>query len=326
MKQGLRKVIVLVGLMLTLLTGCVFQDEVETNEMSVLLYKNEIQQVKGPGVYTELGCFYCDLKTVNVDTLTFSVEDPEVLTKDNQAVSVKITLQARRKSDDESIENLFTKWSSLTEDDLLTNTISATAREGMKVGTRKFTLTQLLDERSGGTETATGTTAGLAEEIRKAIEEDASKYGVELINVTVENIGASPEYMAILGQTANLNAEIDKAKREQELIRQQAANDVLQQEQRIAVAQQKLIAEQAETNVQLEIAEREGEVIAARNAIYIENAQAFELRRLELLKGVLGDKTMFLPSDAILTLIQGAGGILPLNVTPGVAPVEDPGR
>lgn len=326
MKQGFRTWILLVLVMLLTLTGCVFQDEVETNQMSVLLYKNEIQQVNGPGVYTEFGCFYCDLKTVNVDTLTFSVEDPEVLTKDNQAVSVKITLQARRKSDDESIKNLFTKWSSLSDDANLITTISATAREGMKVGTRKFTLTQLLDERSGSTETASGTTVGLAEEIRKAIEEDAAKYGVELINVTVENIGASSEYMQILGQTANLNAEIDKAKREQELIRQQASNDVLEQEQRIAIAQQKLLAEQAETEVQVEIAERAGEIIAASNQVYIDNPQAYELRRLELLKNVLGDRVIYLPSDVVLNLISGVGGVLPIPSVPSVETPIDPGR
>ena len=317
MKQWIVKVLAIV-LGLLSLTGCIFQDEIATNQMGVKLYKNEIQDVWGPGVYTEAGCFYCDLKTVNTDTLTFSVEDPEVLTADNQAISVKVTLQARRKSDDESIENLFTKWSSLTNDENLIKTISATAREGMKVGTRKFTLTALLNERSGSTDSE-GNVVGLAEEIRKAIEEDAAKYGVELINVTVENIGASAEYMAILGQTANLNAEIDRAKREQELIKQQAANDVLEQEQRVSVAQTKLLAEQAETDVQVEIARREGEIIAAQNSVYLTNDRAYELRRLELLQKVLGDKTVFLPSDVVLQLLNGVGGF-PAIVTPPAIP------
>lgn len=317
MKQGFRKFVVLVGLMLTLLTGCVFQDEVETNQMAVLLYKNEIQEVKGPGVYTEGGCFYCDLKTVNVDTLTFSVEDPEVLTKDNQAVSVKITIQARRKSDDEAITNLFTKWSSLTDDTNLQNTISSTAREGMKVGTRKFTLSQLLDERSEGAEKL-----GLAGEIRTAIERDASKYSAELINVTVENIGPSPTYMAILAETSNITAQTEQEIRRQDLINQKAANQILEQQKRVEVANAQVLAEQAETDVQVEIANRQGEIIAAQNAVYLENDRAYEIKRLQLLKDVLGDNVIYLPSDVVLNLINGGSGFVPLNTPaqPSVAP------
>jgi hypothetical protein len=309
MKQ-LNKVLVFV-LMLVFLTGCYWNEDVATNQKAVKLDKNKIQEVVGPGVYSEMGCYFCDLKTVNTDTLTFSVDDPEVLTKDNQAVSVKITIQARRKGDDESVKNLFTNWSSLIDDTNFINTISATAREGMKVGTRNYTLTQLLDERSGTTG-ADGSVAGLAEDIREAIQEDANEYGGEIVNVTVENIGASPEYMEVLAQTANLNAEIDKAKREQELIKQNALNAVLQQEQRITVAEKQVLAEQAETDVQVEIASRAGEVIAAQNEVYTLNREAYELERLRLMEKIFGNKTMFLPSDIVLNLIQGSSSILPI--------------
>ena len=323
MKQAIRKFVVGTLAML-MLTGCVFNDEVGTNQMAVRLYKNNIEQVVGPGVYTQWFCFWCDLKSMDIDTLTFPVEDAEVLTKDNQAVSVKITIQARRKADDVAVKNIFTNWSTLTVNEQLINTISATAREGMKVGTRKFTLTDLLDERSDVSEVAgENTKLGLAGEIRKAIEEDAAKYSVEIINVTVENIGPSAEYMGILGQTANLNAEIDKSKREQELIKQKALNNILEQESRVTVAQAQLEAERAETEVQVEIAERAGEIITASNQVYTDNPQAFELERLRLLKDVLGDKVMFLPSDAVLTLLQGAGGVLPL---PAVVAPETGGQ
>ena len=301
-------------LMLLLTTGCVLGDEVATNQVGVKLESNKIDEVVGSGVYWYWG-WYDDLKVMNVDTLTFSVEDPEVLTKDNQAVSVKITIQARRKNDDESVHNIFTRWSSLTDDTNLINTISATAREGMKVGTRKFTLTQLLDERS---DDAGG--LGLAGEIRAAITEDAAKYSVELINVTVENIGASPEYMQILSQTANLNAEIEKARREQELINQKASNNVLEQEKRTEVANAQLEAEEAQTNVEVEIAERAGEVIAAANEVYSLNPEAFELERLRLLKEVLGENTIYLPSDVVLNLLRVENSntpVLPLPIPSG---------
>lgn len=287
-------------------TGCYWNDEVATNQVGVQLNENKIENVVGAGVYTDMG-FYAELKTMDVDTLTFSVEDPEVLTKDNQPVGVKITIQARRKSDDEAVKNFFTNWSSLTVNENLINTISATAREGIKNGTRGYTLTDLLNDRNG-----------LADAIRKALEGDVEKYSVEIINVTVENITISESYGDILEQTANLNAQVDQEKRRQDLINQQALNDVLEQEQRVKVADAQLLAEQAETSVQVEIAERAGEVTAASNQVYADNLQAYELERLRLLKEVFGDKTVyFLPADTNLTTLFN----VPSNIVP-VAPVQ----
>jgi hypothetical protein len=267
-------------------------------------------------VYTDRD-WYASLETLKVDAVTFPVEDPEVLTRDNQAVGVKITIQAVRKSDRASVENIFTRWNSIRDDQNLINTISATAREGMKVGTRNYTLSQLLDNRSGITN-AEGNTAGLADDIQAALEEDVAKYSVEIINVTVENIAPSAQYMEILSQTANLTAQTEQEKRRQELINHQAANNILEQQKRVEVAEAQLLAEQAETSVQVELAERKGEVIAAQNAVYSLNPQAYELERLRLLKEVLGDKSVFyLPSDAILTLLQNFGSnVAPLPVAP----------
>jgi uncharacterized membrane protein YqiK len=291
------------------MTGCYINEEVAANQVAVQLDEGRIVSVVGAGVYTDMG-FWSDLKVMGVDTLTFSVEDPEVLTSDNQPVGVKITIQARRKADKESVENIYTKWSSLTTDEVLVNTISATAREGMKNGTRGFTLTVLLNDRNK-----------LADEIRKSLESDAAKYSVEIVNVTVENISISESYAAILSETANINAETDKEKRRQDLINQQAANQILEQEQRVKVANAQLLAEQAETGVQVEIAKRAGEIVAASNQVYVDNPQAFELRRLEMLSKILGDKSViyYLPSDATLTLLQNVG-----NITPVPSPVVPP--
>jgi regulator of protease activity HflC (stomatin/prohibitin superfamily) len=284
-------------------SACYFNDEVATNQVAVKLDRNEIDKVVGPGVYSDWG-FFSDLRELDVDTLTFSVDDPEVLTSDNQSVGVKITIQARRKSDEDSVKNIFTRWNSLTDNEALKNTISATAREGMKNGTRGFTLTQLLDDRTG-----------LADAIRTQLELDAEKYSVEIVNVTIENIGPSAEYMSILSQTANIKAQTDQEIRRQDLINQKAKNSILEQEKRVEVANAQVVAEQAETSVQVEIATRQGKIIAASNQVYADNPQAYQLRRLELLKEVLGEKTViYLPSDVVLNLLQNFGDntVLPL--------------
>lgn len=288
-----------------LLSGCYWNTEALPNQMAVELEKGAIQDISGPGgVYSKPTCYFCDITLVNIDTLTFSVEDPEVLTSDNQAVGVKITIQARRQSSDEAITNLITKWSALVDDATLINTISATAREGMKNGVRNFTLTQLLDDRNG-----------LADAIREQLELDASKYGAEVVNVTVENIAPSAEYMAILGETANVKANTDKAIREQDLINQTAKNQILEQQKRVEVANAKVLAEQAETLVQVEIAKRQGQVVAAQNEVYSLNPQAFELEKLRLLQNILGEGTIyFIPAGTDLTtyFFQNFNGVAPV--------------
>lgn len=297
MNTKLPKLFFMLVLFSLMATGCYWNDDIATNQVGVQLDRNEIVRVVGPGVYSEVLCTFCELKAMDIDTLTFPVEDPEVLTKDNQAVSVKVTVQARRKSDNDSVENIFTRWSTLVNNDALITTISATAREGMKNGTRNFTLPELLNDRNG-----------LAEAIREQLELDAEKYSVEIINVTIENIGPSESYMAILSETANLNAQTDQEKRRQDLINQKAQNSVLEQQQRVKVAESQVLAERAETEVQVEIARRQGEVIAAANEVYSLNPQAYELERLRLLKFVLGEKNViYLPSDVVLTLLNNMG-------------------
>lgn len=297
----------LVLLVLVFQTGCYFNEEVESNQIAVKLYKNQIESIadKPGGVYSAVTCFYCDIRAVDIDTQTFSVEDPSVLTSDNQEVSVKITIQARRKSDNASIKNLLTNWSLLANNDQFRSTISATALQGMKNGVRDFTLQGLLDDRTG-----------LSNKVKEHLQANADKYSAEIVAVTIENIGPSEEYMKILSDTANLKAQTDQAKRKQDLINQNAANSILEQQQRVNVANEQVKAEQAETNVQVEIAKRQGEVIAAQNSVYSLNPQAFELKRLELLKDVLNNKTiMFIPEGTDLnTFINGlTGNVVPVG-------------
>ena len=263
------------------LTGCYLNDDVGTHQVGVQLKRNAIVNVVTSGVYTDTSWF-ADLKTMDIDTQTFSVEDPEVLTADNQAVSVKITIQARRKSDNESVRNLFTNWSSLINNDVLIATISATAREGIKIGTRAFTTTQLLDDRNG-----------LASAIAEKLKEDTAKYSVDIVNVTIENIAFDPAFTNVLNEKALLRVETEKELQRQELIKQQASNDILQASETTRVIGEKIIQAEAQTALEVAIAAREGQKIAELNRIYETNPYAFELEKLRLLEKIFGDKSVF---------------------------------
>ena len=284
-------------------TGCYFLSNVETNEIGVDLYKNEITKCLPAGNYSKPFSYFAKIKTISLNTLTFSVDDPEVATADNQLVSIAITVQARRKGDCESVRNFFTNWSHLANDEQLTAVITATVREGIKVGTRQFTLTQLLDDRNG-----------LSDAISTQLEMDAGKYSTEVINITIENIGLAPAYADLLQEKALLTAEIERELRRQDLIKQTASNDILEQEQKQTVLEQQLLAEQAQTAVDIEIASREGKKTAAANQVYLDNPAAYELERLARYGVILGDKSViyFLESGTNLSLLFGNGGVVPV--------------
>jgi hypothetical protein len=286
------------------LTGCFINDDVQTDQSGVIVDGGRIVRCEGPGVYTELGLFY-DLVEVSNATLTFEVNDPEVATKDSQLVGVSVTIQAQRKNDCESVTNLLTNWPALVDDEQLRSVISATTNEAMKVGTRQFTLTELLDDRNK-----------LATAIKDALKADAEKYSTNIINVSIKNVALDPKYAEVLQQKALLTAQIEAALREQDLIKQQAENDKLEQEQKTLVLLAQLDTEKAQTAVQVEIATRAGKVVEAANNVYLINPAAFELEKLARLKEVLGDKAVvyFVDESTDLTLLLSniAGGALPV--------------
>lgn len=290
--------------MLFSLSACYLNEDVQANQVGIQLQRNAIINVVGAGVYSD-GAWFSDLKVMDVNTQTFSVEDPEVLTKDNQAVGVKITIQARRMSDNASVRNIVQNWSSLMNNDIMIQTISATAREGIKVGTRTLTTTQLLDDRNS-----------LATAISDRLKEDTAKYSVEVINVTVENIAFDPAYTAVLNEKAILRVETEKELQRQELIKQQAANDKLLAQQTTQVLKEQLIQADAQTALDVAIASRQGQVVAEANKVYQLNPQAYELEKLRLMKDLIGDKTVFyIPEGMSITQFLG-------NLTGNVIPVQ----
>jgi len=282
------------------LTGCYYNQDVGTNQIAVQLYKNEVVSVSGAGLYSD-GRYWADLKVIDADTITFSVEDPEVLTEDNQAVGLKVTIQARRNADSESVMNMMKNWSTLLSNDMLISTISSTAREGMKNATRGYSLTELLNDRNG-----------LAGGIMTELEADTAKYSVEIVNVTVENVAINPEYMTTLNEKAQLVVETQKEQQRQELIKQMAANDKLQAQQTTEVLAAQLIQAAAQTELDVAIAAREGAKIAEANKVYELNDKAYNLEVLRLMKDIIGDKTVFYIPEG-MTINQFIGNLAGLG-------------
>jgi hypothetical protein len=289
-------------------SGCYFNETVNTNEVAVKTDGGRIVDCVGPGVHTDLWIF-AGLSKVPTSALTFSVADKEVATKDTQLVGIEITVQVKRQINCDNLKNLLTNWSGIaTNDTRLQETVSAIVSQGIKIGTRSFTLEELLDDRDG-----------LALQIKNALVPEASKFSVEVVAIAVKDVQIDPAYANVLKEKALLTAKIDAAKRQQDLIRQESLNRQLEQDQRATEFTKQLAAEQAKTNVEVEIGNREGRVIDARNKIYATNPAALELKRLELLKDVLGNRSVIymIPQGASLNLILGelSGGIVPISPT-----------
>jgi len=289
-KSKFRLAIIFALALSMLLSGCFLNDNVRTDQQGLIIDGGRIKSCVGPGVYSDMGWF-TDLVEVGMGTLTFGVDDPEVATSDNQLVSVAITVQAKRSGNCDDLKNLVTSWPALVEDPVLSDTVSRTAREAIKNGVRSFTLNQLLDDRNS-----------LSLRITEALQEDANKYGATIINVTIENIGIDPDYAAQLNQKALYRVQTEAELERQQLISQQAANDRLEEQQRVTVLEERIKAEKAETDVQVEIARRQGEKVAAQYQVYLDNEAAYDLERLRLLQGIIGENWVFTNPDIDPTL------------------------
>ena len=90
-----------------------------------------------------------------------------------------------------------------------------------------------------------------------------------------------------------LRVETEKELQRQELIKQQASNDILQASETTRVIGEKIIQAEAQTELEVAIAAREGQKIAELNRIYETNPYAFELEKLRLLEKIFGDKSVF---------------------------------
>ncbi|KXK08489.1 MAG: hypothetical protein UZ21_OP11001000690 [Microgenomates bacterium OLB22] len=119
-----------------------------------------------------------------------------------------------------------------------------------------------------------------------------------LQNVSVNNIGPDEGYLSALKEKANAHVNVEVAK--------QKALQLVEQ----------LNQEKAQTDIEVEQARRKNEVNAELAKTYSLSPEYYELERLRLLQGVVGDKDKiyFVPDGANLTMFlsgNGSGLVVP---------------
>lgn len=293
-----------------LLTGCFVNDDVAVNEQGIVLYGGAFQYCLAPGVHSDWD-FYADLVEVSMDTIAVEVSDPEVVTspEDQKVVGVTVVVQVRRKSDCESLKTLLSNYGGLLNNDQVVVLVSSWTNEAIKNGTRQYSLQGLLNDRDG-----------LATKILTALQLNATDASLQVVSVSVKNVDVDDTITTEWQKQAQIAEQVKTALRDQERIKQEAANAILAQEQKKLELEAQLKREEAQTQIDIEIAERAGQVVTAQNAVYASNPQAYELQRLRLLKDVLGGESViyFVSDLAELNLILGANGqpVLPLPDEP----------
>ncbi len=245
-------------------------ERIEEQEVGVQFQGGRIQDVVGPGVYSDIGLFV-EMQRVSSQAIPFSVEDQEIITKDKQRLGLQVSGDIFRPglSDKDKISLLWAQYRNIyLDDDLASSRVGDLARQAMKVcvGDRTF------DDNIIGTS---------RDELRACIDTElndlANRLGLRVENLVVPNVVLSPEVQVALDAIVQSRLATEKAAQDQLKAAAEAAAEQARQEGEIRVAQSRI---QEETKQQTLLANLEQERLAAQLAV-IEAERANDLARLE---------------------------------------------
>lgn len=286
--------IVIIAVLLLVLTPHVYiLRRVQPDEVGVRVRGGRIVDVVPPGIYSDIGLFV-DLFTYSTQAYQFTATDPEVITQDNQRLGITVSGSVLRPdaTDEEMVKSLWVKYRNVfLNDEALQKVISDLSTQAMKVcvGDRPFRDSVIGSQRDS-----------VRECIDIELDKLAKNYGLSVTNVTVPNVGLSPEVQTLLDAITKSRLETEKA--EQDRLRAIAEGTARQAEQEAAIRveqsrkqeetkqqtilakldQEKLVAQQAVITAQ-----KANDLLSAQKDLEIQKAlaaAAFERARAELAK------------------------------------------
>jgi regulator of protease activity HflC (stomatin/prohibitin superfamily) len=253
-----------------------FFERVNEDEVGVQFQSGRINDVVGPGVYSDVGLFV-EIKRVPSQAVAFTVTDEELITKDKQRIGLVVTGDIFRPGvgQKELLKQHWAQYNQLYLDDVaVQQRISDRARQAMKVcvGDRIF------DEAVIGS---------ARDALRSCIDDEVSElakfFGLEVENVAVPEVIISPEVQAGLDAIVQRRLQTEQAAQEELKAKAEAAAEQARQEGEIRVAQSRI---QEEARQQKTLAELEQEKIVAQRAV-IEAERANELARVEAQRAII---------------------------------------
>lgn len=253
-----------------------FFERVEEQEVGIKFSSGRIEEIVGPGVYSDVGLFV-RLERVSSEAVPFRVTDEELITLDKQRIGLVVTGDVFRPGV-AHVETLRSKWAQYNQhylnDEVARAAIEDRARQAMKVcvGDRIF------DDAVIGT---------ARDELRACIDTEldelASSYGLNVDNVAVPDVILLPEAQDRLDEIVQSRLQTEKAKQDELRAKAEAAAEQARQEGAIRVEQSRI---QEEARQQKALAELDREKIEAQKAV-IEAERANELARVEAERAII---------------------------------------
>ena len=249
---------------------------VEQQEVGIQFQGGRIQEIVGPGVYSDAGLFV-RLEKVSSQAIPFEVSDAEIITRDKQRIGVVVTGDIFRPGLAEK-DLILANWAEY-RGLYLDNTAAATrvqslARQAMKVcvGDRSF------DQNVVGTS---------RDDLRNCIDDELndliSAIGLRIANLVVPEIILSPEVQQALDAIVASRLATEKAAQDQLKAQAEAGAEQARQEGEIRVEQSRI---QEQTRQQTILANLEQQRLTAQLAI-IEAERANSLAAKETERQVL---------------------------------------
>jgi len=290
-------VLVMVGM---LLSGCFWNNQVEANEVGLILKDGaSISQVVGPGRYSDWGWF---AKMVVVDTAakTITWDDPDLVTNDKQPIGLNVGITYARMGDSESAELMYSQYNSeaRSDDALALQVLNRIPRIAKEI-TARYTL----DEMLGVAENSEFGRTSITKDLFELLAPELVEVKIRLLDVGINNISPSADYLSLLQDKANAQVAIEVAR------------------ERTKELDEQLAQEKSQTNIETERARRQNLVNAELAKTYELSPQFYELERLKLLKDVIGsnDKIYFVPQGVPLSLVLTGDAL-------GETPIFNPGQ
>lgn len=271
--------IVLIGIiLLASLAGRFFYFfvTVEQQEVGIQFQGGRIQEIVGPGVYSDAGLFV-RLEKVSSQAIPFEVSDAEIITKDKQRIGVVVTGDIFRPGLAEK-DLILANWAEYRglylDNTAAASRVQSLARQAMKVcvGDRSF------DQNVVGT-----SRDDLRNCINNELNDLISAIGLKIANLVVPEIILSPEVQQALDAIVASRLATEKAAQDQLKAQAEAGAEQARQEGEIRVEQSRI---QEQTRQQTILANLEQQRLTAQLAI-IEAERANSLAAKETERQVL---------------------------------------
>lgn len=265
--------------------SCYYNAEIESNEVGIQMDDGvSVTSVVGAGRYTDLG-WYADIVSMDISTKKIVLAIDDVSTSDKQTVGVEVLAEVNRKSDETSVRTLWKNYNAVARGD---EHLTALVQDLLRSPVNKVSTQMTVDEMLGVADSEK-TRATMESDIFGILEPLLSNRGIALTAFQVMNISVDPQYQAKLQEKSTAAIEIELA------------------EQKAKQLEKQLEQEQAQTEIDLEKARRANLVAEEEAKVYETSKEAYELKRLELMKDMLGesDKVYFIPEGSDITLFLG---------------------